>query len=74
MVLDEYRQAYVGATDACVGIQKRIKQHWTGTKPFDRLIWGDPRHLDPLGRQLPRTRHDPHLRSQELSLVHRRNH
>lgn len=42
MVLDEYRQAYVGATDASVGIQKRIKQHWTGIKPLDRLIWGDP--------------------------------
>ncbi len=42
MVLDEYRQAYVGATDASVGILKRIKQHWTGTKPLDRLIWGDP--------------------------------
>lgn len=42
MVLDEYRQAYVGATDASVGIVKRIKQHWTGTKPLDRLIWGDP--------------------------------
>lgn len=43
MVLDEYHQAYVGATDAFVGIQKRIKQHWSGTKPLDRLIWGDPR-------------------------------
>lgn len=42
MVLDEYRQAYVGATDARVGVLKRIKQHWTGTKPLDRLVWGDP--------------------------------
>ncbi|TCJ23791.1 hypothetical protein E0W80_09540 [Microbacterium sp. PI-1] len=42
MVLDESRQAYVGATDASVGIQKRIKQHWTGTKSLDRLIWGNP--------------------------------
>ncbi len=42
MVLDEYRQAYVGATAASVGILKRIKQHWTGTKPLDRLVWGDP--------------------------------
>lgn len=42
MVLDEYRQAYVGATNRSIGIQKRIKQHWTGTKPLDRLIWGDP--------------------------------
>lgn len=44
MVLDEYRQAYVGATNSSVGIQKRIKQHWIGTMPLDRLIWGgDPR-------------------------------
>lgn len=42
MVLDEYRQAYVGATNQAVSIQKRIRQHWTGTKPLDRLIWGDP--------------------------------
>ncbi|MCT1396650.1 hypothetical protein M4D51_13040 [Microbacterium sp. p3-SID338] len=42
MVLDEYRQAYVGATNESTGILKRIKQHWTGTKPLDRLIWGDP--------------------------------
>ena len=42
MVLDEYRQAYVGATNKSIGIQKRIKQHWAGTKPLDRLIWGDP--------------------------------
>lgn len=43
MVLDEYRQAYVGATNKSIGIQKRIKQHWVGTKPLDRLIWGDPK-------------------------------
>ncbi|WP_301110372.1 hypothetical protein [Microbacterium sp.] len=42
MVLAEYRQAYVGATDHPGGIMARIKQHWTGTKSFDRLIWGDP--------------------------------
>ncbi|MDP3949524.1 hypothetical protein [Microbacterium sp.] len=40
MVLDEYRQAYVGATDQPGGIMARIKQHWAGTKSFDRLIWG----------------------------------
>ncbi|MDL5486025.1 GIY-YIG nuclease family protein [Microbacterium wangruii] len=39
MVLDDYRQAYVGqASD----IRTRIKQHWTGTKPFDRLVFGSP--------------------------------
>lgn len=42
MVLDEYRQVYIGATDASVGVLKRIKQHWTGTKQFDRLILTDP--------------------------------
>lgn len=38
MVLDGYKQAYVGqAWD----IRKRIKRHWSGTKQFDRLIFGD---------------------------------
>ncbi|MDR2322147.1 MAG: hypothetical protein LBE60_10935 [Microbacterium sp.] len=41
MVLDEYCQAYVGATDHPGGIMTRIKQHWTGTKPFDRLVFPD---------------------------------
>lgn len=41
MVLDEYRQVYVGATSAWTGIAKRIRQHWTKQKEFDRLIWGD---------------------------------
>lgn len=37
MVLDGYRQAYVGqARD----IRARIKQHWAGTKTFDRLLLG----------------------------------
>ncbi|WP_415853626.1 hypothetical protein [Sinomonas sp. G460-2] len=37
MVLDEYRQVYIGSA---WDIRKRIKQHWAGTKEFDRLIWG----------------------------------
>lgn len=37
MVLDEYRQAYVGQA---ADIRKRIKDHWAGTKQFDRLVWG----------------------------------
>lgn len=41
MVLDEYRQVYVGATDQTGGVMARIKQHWAGTQSFDRLIWGD---------------------------------
>jgi hypothetical protein len=37
MVLDQYRQAYIGqAWD----MRKRIKAHWNGTKQFDRLLWG----------------------------------
>lgn len=37
LVLDEYKQAYVGQSG---DIRKRIKAHWTGTKPFDRLLFG----------------------------------
>lgn len=37
MVLDGYRQAYIGQT---MDIRQRIKRHWSGTKQFDRLIWG----------------------------------
>jgi hypothetical protein len=40
MVLDEYRQLYVGATSESAGIAKRIRQHWTNQKEFDRLIFG----------------------------------
>lgn len=40
MVLDEYAQVYVGATNSSTGVAKRIRQHWTGQKQFDRLIWG----------------------------------
>lgn len=36
MVLDEYKQIYVGNSDK---IGERIKQHWTKKKPFDRLIF-----------------------------------
>jgi len=41
MVLDEYRQVYVGATNQIGGVMARIKQHWGSAKQFDRLIWGD---------------------------------
>lgn len=40
MVLDEYCQAYVGAASSTGGIMRRIKQHWTRSQPFDRLLWG----------------------------------
>lgn len=37
MVFDEYRQFYVGQAN---DVRKRIKQHWSRSKSFDRLIWG----------------------------------
>jgi len=40
MVLDEYRQAYVGKS---IDMRRRIKSHWAGSKPLDRLTFGDPR-------------------------------
>lgn len=36
MVLDEYKQAYIGKTE---DIKKRIMQHWSKTKPFDRTLF-----------------------------------
>lgn len=38
LVLDEYRQAYIGQSSW--DMRKRIKAHWNGTKQFDRLLWG----------------------------------
>ena len=40
MVLDEYAQVYVGVANSSTGIAKRIRQHWTRQKQFDRLLWG----------------------------------
>lgn len=37
MVLDRYKQAYIGQAE---DIRGRIKRHWSGTKQFDRLIFG----------------------------------
>lgn len=37
MVLDEYRQAYIGQS---IDMRHRIRAHWAGTKQFDRLLWG----------------------------------
>ncbi|WP_394581208.1 GIY-YIG nuclease family protein [Cytobacillus firmus] len=36
MVLDEYSQLYIGTTK---NIKKRIKQHWSNSIPFDRLLF-----------------------------------
>lgn len=37
LILDEYRQIYVGQSN---NIKKRILQHWTKRKEFDKLIYG----------------------------------
>lgn len=37
MVLDLYKQAYIGQA---YDIRARIKRHWSGVKQFDRLIFG----------------------------------
>lgn len=36
MILGEYRQAYLGKA---ANIRKRIRQHWSAMKPFDRTLW-----------------------------------
>ena len=36
MVLDEYKQIYIGVAN---DIKRRIQQHWTKMKPFDRLLF-----------------------------------
>jgi hypothetical protein len=38
LVLDEYRQAYIGQSSW--DTRKRTKKHWSGTKHFDGLLWG----------------------------------
>ena len=37
LVLDKYKQIYIGTTN---NICHRIREHWTKTKQFDRLIFG----------------------------------
>lgn len=37
LVLDKYKQIYIGTTNNICG---RIRDHWTKTKQFDRLIFG----------------------------------
>lgn len=39
MVLDAYRQVYVGQA---IDLRKRIRGHWSGNKPFGRLLLGVP--------------------------------
>lgn len=38
MVLDAYKQAYIGITTN--GVKNRIQQHWKKQREFDRLIFG----------------------------------
>ena len=38
LVLDEYKQVYIGISN---NIKKRILQHWSDKKDFDRLLFGD---------------------------------
>lgn len=37
LVLDEYKQVYIGKAE---NIKRRIMQHWSAKKEFDRLIYG----------------------------------
>jgi hypothetical protein len=39
MVFDQFKQLYVGQS---TNIRKRVRQHWTGRKGFDRLVYGTP--------------------------------
>ena len=39
MVLEEYKQAYIGITTQ--RLKQRIEQHWRGKRAFDRLIFGN---------------------------------
>lgn len=40
MVLDEYKQVYIGMTAAKYGIKWRIQVHWNNVKTLDSLVFG----------------------------------
>ena len=40
MVLDDYRQGYVGVTESLGGVKARVRKHWSSSKQFDRLLFG----------------------------------
>lgn len=42
LVLDGYKQFYVGQATACGGIRKRIVVHWQKKPAFDRMLSGPP--------------------------------
>lgn len=39
MVFDGFKQLYVGQSG---NVRKRVRQHWSGRKSFDRLVYGTP--------------------------------
>ena len=41
LVLDKYKQVYIGKAASSKGMKSRILSHWSGSKEFSRLIWGD---------------------------------
>lgn len=67
MVLDEYRQAYIGQS---WDMRKRIKKHWTGTKQFDRLLWGGVEESVPVQCFVPTPGYDKDLRLADDQLRH----
>lgn len=40
LILDQYKQAYIGIAWGKEGIKHRVQQHWSTRKTFDRMIWG----------------------------------
>ena len=40
LVLDEYKQAYIGKSEAAGGMKQRILNHWSKRKEFGRLLNG----------------------------------
>lgn len=41
LVLDKYKQIYIGKTQSSSGIKERILSHWNRKKEFSRLIYGN---------------------------------
>lgn len=41
LVLDKFKQVYIGKSESTKGMKSRILGHWNGKKEFSRLIFGD---------------------------------
>lgn len=41
LVLDKYKQVYIGKSESSKGMKSRILSHWSRKKEFSRLIFGD---------------------------------